>query len=115
MSARETTATGKWTQAGVPHRGWTCVDIEDLGAPAHVCEMCEVILVRHVHEMEHPDYPETLRVGCVCAGHMEEDLVGARRREAAFKNGRQRRARWTASALDQWRSQHSSERVGAVS
>jgi hypothetical protein len=60
-------ATGKWTQAGVPHKGWTCVDIEDLGSPDHVCEMCEVQPVRYVHSMEHPNH-ETLRVGCVCAG-----------------------------------------------
>jgi hypothetical protein len=28
----------------------------------------------------------TLSVGCVCAGHMEQDLAGARKREAGFKN-----------------------------
>jgi hypothetical protein len=44
--------------------------------------------------MQHPNYPEALRFGCICAGHMEEDLIGARRREAAFKSERQRRARW---------------------
>jgi hypothetical protein len=71
------TATGKWTQPGIPQKGWTCVDIEDLSSPDHVCEMCEVQDVRYVHLMEHPDYGE-LRVGCICAGHMEENLVGAR-------------------------------------
>ena len=85
--------TGKWTQPGVPHKGWTCVDIEDLGEPDHICEMCEVTEVRYVHVMEHLDY-QTLRVGCICAGHMEEDLVGARKREEAFKASRVRRARW---------------------
>jgi hypothetical protein len=34
--------TGKWIQPGVPHKGWTCVDIEDLDAPDSICEMCEV-------------------------------------------------------------------------
>ena len=29
-------ATGKWIQPGVPHKGWVCVDIEDLGAPGRV-------------------------------------------------------------------------------
>lgn len=24
---------GKWSQARVAHRGWQCVDIEDLGEP----------------------------------------------------------------------------------
>jgi hypothetical protein len=76
------------------HKGWTCVDIEDLGSPAHVCEMCEVQDVRYVHTMEHPEHAEALRVGCVCACRMEEDLVGARKREDAFKASRSRRARW---------------------
>ena len=25
------TKHGKWSKTGVPHRGWICVDIEDLG------------------------------------------------------------------------------------
>lgn len=91
---RETTATGKWTQPGVPHKGWRCVDIEELEEQDHLCEMCEARLVRFVHVMEHDDYDDVLRVGCVCAGHMEEDLVGARRREAAYRNDRSRRSRW---------------------
>src|SRR5262249_44444099 len=77
--------TGKWRQPGVPHRGWECTGIEDLGACAITCEMCEVQLIRYVHEMRHPDYPDALNVGCICAGHMEEDLVGAREREEDFK------------------------------
>jgi hypothetical protein len=23
------TATGKWTQPGVPHKGWACIDTEE--------------------------------------------------------------------------------------
>lgn len=91
---RETTATGKWTQPGVPHKGWRCVDIEELEEQDHLCEMCETRLVRFVPVMEHDDYDDVLRVGCVCAGHMEEDLVGARKREAAYRNDRSRRSRW---------------------
>lgn len=49
---------GKWSMPGVPHKGWTCIDIEDLGAPDAVCEMCERQDIRYVHAMEHPDYPE---------------------------------------------------------
>lgn len=90
----ETTGTGKWTEAGVPHKGWTCVDIEELEEQEHLCEMCEARHVRFVHVMEHSSYPETLRVGCVCAGHMEENPAGARKREAGFKNDRGRRQRW---------------------
>jgi hypothetical protein len=68
----------------------------------HLCEMCEVILVRFVHTMSHLDY-ETLDVGCICAGHMEEDLIGAHKREAGFKNRSSRRAHWLTR---EWRTSY---------
>jgi hypothetical protein len=86
-----TEGTGKWCVPGVPHKGWECVDIDDLEKPCFVCEMCEVQVIRYVHHMAHTDYPDVLRTGCICAGYMEQDLVGARRREASFKS---RRANW---------------------
>jgi hypothetical protein len=85
---------GKWSQAGVPHKGWSCIGFEDLGQPELVCDMCERQEIRYVHYMEHPDYPETLSCGCICAGHMEEDVVAAQRRESRAHSSRQRRARW---------------------
>src|SRR5262249_12624963 len=87
------TGTGKWGKPGVPHQGWTCVNVEDLAEPAHNCEMCETMVVRYVHTMTHPKH-ENLQVGCVCAGHMEGDPTGARRREAGFKRIADRRKRW---------------------
>ena len=32
---------GKWSQVSIPHKGWTCTDVEDLGAPDAVFEMYE--------------------------------------------------------------------------
>lgn len=90
----ETTGSGKWAQPGVPHKGWTCVNVEDLGEPSAVCEMCERMEIRYVHYMEHPDYPGHLGCGCVCAGHMEEDYDRARDREKALRNAAARRNRW---------------------
>jgi hypothetical protein len=55
--------------------------------------MCEVQIVRYVHTMFHPDYGE-LEVGCICAGHMEQDLIGARLRETSFKQRLSRRMNW---------------------
>lgn len=89
---------GKWSVAGVPHRGWTCVDIEDLGKPQIDCEMCESQTTRYVHHMEHPDYPNVLEVGCVCAGHMEGDLAASQAREASMKSRAAKRKRWTTRA-----------------
>lgn len=91
---------GKWSASGVPHKGWQCVDVEDLGEPQAECEMCESQVIRYVHHMEHPFYPDELAVGCVCAGHMEEDLAGARKREATMRNRASKRARWLTRA---WR------------
>ena len=85
---------GKWSQPGVPHRGWLCVGTEDLGEPLITCEMCEFQTIRYVHVMEHPSYAEVLRVGCICAGHMEGDLAAARQREASLQSRAGKRKRW---------------------
>jgi hypothetical protein len=86
--------TGKWSQAGVPHKGWTCIDIEDLGEPSATCEMCETQEIRYVHHMEHSNYTGQLGCGCVCSGRMEEDYEGAQRRELVLRNASGRRKRW---------------------
>jgi hypothetical protein len=86
--------SGKWAQPGVPHKGWTCIDIEDLGEPSATCEMCETQEIRYVHHMEHPSYSQVLGCGCICAGHMEDDYEGARQREKVVRNSSARRQRW---------------------
>jgi hypothetical protein len=91
---------GKWSKIGVPHKGWQCLDIEDLGEPDLECEMCESQIIRYVHHMEHPNYPEALQVGCICAGHMEGDLTAARSREASMKSRAGKRRKWLTRA---WR------------
>jgi hypothetical protein len=87
----------------MPHRGWDCVGIEDLGNVADECEMCGTP-IRYVHTMRHPTFPEELGVGCVCAGNMEGDYRAARSRETALKNWRKRRANWVRRAG--WRRSH---------
>jgi len=85
---------GKWGQKGVPHKGWFCIGIEDLGKISQTCQMCEIKKIRYVHYMEHPKYDDILEVGCNCAGRMEEDLVGAQNRDKNLKNSAQRRKNW---------------------
>ena len=77
---------GKWSESGVPHKGWSCVGFEDLGKPSTICEMCGHQEIRYVHRMRHPDYPEALDVGCVCAEKMEADNTSAGRRESNAKS-----------------------------
>lgn len=86
--------TGKWDRDDIPKGGWICIGIEDLGAPRETCEMCEMQEIRYVHSMEHSRYPETLRCGCICAGHMEENVERARKRETAFRSRASRKAGW---------------------
>jgi hypothetical protein len=85
---------GKWSLRSVPHTGWECVEIEDLGGPYAVCEMCEVQEIRYLHYMRHPTFTSVLAVGCVCAGHMETDHVSAERRDNLMKSRAQKRRRW---------------------
>ncbi|HWK94504.1 MAG TPA: hypothetical protein VNR39_03680 [Pseudolabrys sp.] len=85
---------GKWSQPGVPHKGWSCEGTDDLGPDREnwqTCEMCEAMEIRYVHSMTHPDYPGQLDCGCVCAGHMEQDLQAARDREASMKKSAKQR------------------------
>ncbi|MEF9893763.1 MAG: hypothetical protein RR738_10565 [Anaerorhabdus sp.] len=93
-----------WDIKGVPHKGWTCVGMIDLGEDAadmdfetrraelyEECEMCNQEGIRYVHIMEHPQYDRQLRVGCVCAEKMENDYFAPRDRENALKNRHSRK------------------------
>lgn len=85
---------GKWSEPSVPHKGWEVAECYKLEEREQLCEMCERQHVMFVHVMRHENYHDDLRVGCVCAGHMEEDLVAAHQREVQFRNRCKRRANW---------------------
>ena len=85
--------SGKWDRPDVPHRDWYCVNIYDHNKPDWICEMCDYQPVRYVHVMEHQNYG-TLKVGCICAGRMEQDIERARQREAQFTGTIKRRSKW---------------------
>lgn len=88
-----------WNEAGVPHKGWSCVGVEDIaessygGEPIEYeqCEMCGQEKVRFVHIMRHPEYPHELRVGRICAENMSDDYVNPSRAEASLKRRALRR------------------------
>ncbi len=92
---------GKWAREGVPHRGWSCINAEDLGVPSMRCEMCEHSEIRYVQYMRHPAYRGVLGCGAVCAGHMEQDPARAQRREKAMVSSARRRAQFPR--LKGWR------------
>ena len=85
---------GKWSQQGVPHKGWQYFDFEDLGGLDGICEMCETRRIRYVHHMKHQDYGAVLGVGSVCAENMEVDYKAAKEREKRAKSVAGRRTRW---------------------
>jgi hypothetical protein len=91
---------GKWSDKDVPHKGWKCIDIEDLGEPSLTCEMCEFQEIRYVHYMKHPGYKDILKVGCICAGNMEENLLHARKRDEFMRSRSSKRKRWLSR---QWK------------
>lgn len=98
-----------WETPGVPHKGWTCVDVVDLnpdGEPADrvdyaTCEMCGQHPVRFVHVLEHDRFDAPMEVGCVCAEHMTEDYVNPARRESELSRRAARRAKWLSR---KWRT-----------
>lgn len=94
---------GKWSEPGVPHTGWHVVHYYKLEDRDQLCEMCERQTVMFVHVMRHDEYEGDLKVGCVCAGHMEGDLDGARKREIRYRNKSKRRDNWL---MRFWRNSH---------
>jgi hypothetical protein len=86
---------GKWADPDVPKRDWYCVGGYDRGRDnLEFCDMCESASVRYVHVMRHDAYPDSLDVGCICAGHMEQDYEGAKERERTVRNRSARREKW---------------------
>lgn len=91
----------RWDKKGLPHKGWRCDDVIDLGGDGPMddddyatCEMCDKERIRYVHVMSHPRVPKSIDVGCVCAGKMSGDYEGARQRERVLRNKAARRSNW---------------------
>ena len=83
-----------WDVKGVPHNGWKCEGVIDVGDGTsssdeieyEQCEMCGNEKIRYVHIMKHANYFRELRVGCVCAERMSGDYENPRKAENALKN-----------------------------
>lgn len=90
----------RWCKPGLPHKGWQCVDCEDLCEPVGVCEMCGKTEIRYMHVMHHPTLPNTIQVGCECAERMELTYNG-KRAQQRVKNKAARLRTWMK--LDKWR------------
>ena len=84
---------------GAPLDGWYCTQMYDVAdekdLPDDVvlttCELCDCASVRYVHVMRNNHYFEDVRVGCICAGIMEGEILTAKDRENGLKNRARRR------------------------
>lgn len=90
----------RWDQKDIPHKGWTCQNVEDIcdgsefdSCELESCEMCGTS-IRYIHIMEHNSHPNILRVGCICAEKMSDDYIQPRKREKNLKNKALRRNKW---------------------
>jgi hypothetical protein len=54
---------------GVPRTGWRRLSETDFGEPESNCDWCGRP-IRYVNVMTHPDWPDSVRVGRVCAIRM---------------------------------------------
>lgn len=101
---------------GAPLDGWRCVKVIDVKEDGYEigcfgdlfeCELCGCTNVRNVHIMEHDLYFEEVRVGCICAGIMEGDILKAEERERKMKNRARRRKnfikrKWKEVGYNEW-------------
>lgn len=88
-----------WKRDDVPHSGWYCVDMIDLGQPVGTCRMCGHQIIRYVHVMKHDNFYRTIGAGCVCAAKMEGEGSIARKRESEFKKRSSRKATFLKAKL----------------
>lgn len=86
--------TGLWCNVEVPRTGWTCTRVRwntvvlpsgELMDAECTCEMCEVARIKWVHTMRHPEYPDPIDVGKVCAGIMQQNMEAAAQHERYAK------------------------------
>lgn len=106
----------RWNKPGVPHKGWTLVDVYDTVEDEtesvddrnyETCEMCGNNPIRYVHVVSHPEVDGEFHVGCDCAEHMTSDYVTPKRREKELRRKAVQRAnfvkrKWRESAKGNW-------------
>ncbi len=92
----------QWDKKDIPHKGWFLVNVIDIRENGESisetdyqkCMMCNNEKIRYVHIVEHPNYPETLNVGCICAEKMTNDYVNPKKQEKLLRNKAQRLNNW---------------------
>ena len=78
----------------MPHKGWTCLKVEDLGSAIGECQACGKERIRYLYTIEHPRFPRKLIVGCVCDENLTADYSSPRQKQRRLIRRAARRARW---------------------
>jgi hypothetical protein len=83
----------KWN---APLENWECIRVVDIfedddAVSFSTCDVCGCSQVRYEHHMVHEDYFDVVKVGCICAGIMEGDILKAKERDRLMKNRSKRR------------------------
>jgi hypothetical protein len=73
-----------WRQRGVPHKGWQCEEVVDLDDAIGRCDFCGTEL-RYEHRLTHPEWPDEMTAGCICAGALTGDYKQAKQMDAAAR------------------------------
>lgn len=99
--------------AGFPVKGWVEIEVEDLGrdpADHQLCGYCGQEHVRYLHKLYHQDggWP-VQEVGCICAGKLTGDELGAKALDRAARNLSARRAHWCT--LKGWRAGRNGSKI----
>lgn len=87
-------STNRWDKAGIPHTGWSWINVEDRGEASQECQMCSNERVRYIHLVAHAAYGQ-LEVGCVCAAAMCGE--GGKRKKETMPYQREKRLKQAAA------------------
>ena len=91
---------GRDSEPNFPHTGWEWAGVVDscqrgLSQEEYPsCEYCDQLRIRYVHTLTHPNFPNPVAVGCVCAVWLTDDQENPERAEKKLRQAADRRARF---------------------
>lgn len=83
-----------WNRQGLPHKGWSCVNVVDSGHASSKCEMCGNSNLRYIHFLEHDEYDGQLKVGGECSQKLAENYSTASSVEEYTRRYPKEQAKW---------------------
>jgi hypothetical protein len=85
-----------WNNQGLPHKGWSCINVIDTGHATSKCEMCGNSTVRYLHYLEHAEFERQLKVGSECSEKLSENYSTASSVEDYIKRYPKKKAMWSS-------------------